>query len=564
MRLMRPMRRRLEVALLVGVSLVSLSSSAQDAEGDKEDKPATEQPATPSDELPPKETPRAQPPPSSTTPPALVPLQEKPAAEPTGWHTEVHGYFRAPVSLGISSRQSPDDMGGPNKTQISYGPNRVFDWNYYSFAYTRLQEQDWAELFVHEKKPHVDAAVGWMGYWYQGAGFRNPDAAWVPGMAYLTLDTDFKLSDEIKPNIALTMGAWWPKFGYFEKYDTYTLGRFRQIGQQAQLTVPFTSDVTVALIEGFGTARDGSYNFTINNISPLYAGQTNLDLMAWVNLQLVYQKILDVSLHANTEWTSDPSLNPDTMMMPKSYTAESDAHLSVAGAEMNLRIPQAGHLWLSPSYISVRNGWALGQGTEVMHSLGGFGFAQNYLALTNSPTDSMGSGSMLAFGFMYENTLSEVLGKTRGSMLPDVAVSLFGLYAGASLDLPTGTTLRSFNFLKNDKLKQFKYGADVTVQLADWVAFMLRGDIVNYDLDQNGYIFAAVTTRLQFASHFLSSERIYFQYTRYIYGDNIVLNANWPWTQSLVQGSSVIQQAAAYSGSKPDANVVKLQSEIAF
>jgi hypothetical protein len=552
------MRRRLEVSLLVGVCLVSSFAAAQEAE---EDKPANDQL---SDELPPKETPRAQPPPSSATPPVFVAPQEKPAAEPTGWRTEVHGYFRAPVSLGISSRQSPDDPTGPNKTQISYGPNRVFDWNYYSFAYTRLQEQDWAELFVHEKKPHVDAAVGWMGYWYQGAGFRNPDASWVPGMAYLTLDTDFKLTDELKPNIALTMGAWWPKFGYFEKYDTYTLGRFRQIGEQAQLTVPFTPDFTMALIEGFGTARDGSYNFTLNNISPLYASQTNLDLMAWLNLQIVYQKLFDVGLHVNTEWMADPSLIPDAVMMPKSYTPASESHLSVAGAEINLRIPKAGHLWLSPSYISVRNGWALGQGTEVMHSLGGMGFAQNYLALTNSPTDSTGSGSMLAFGFLYENTLSEVLGKPRGSMLPDLAVSLFCLYAGASLDLPATTTLRQFNFLKQDKLKQFKYGADATLQLADWVAFMLRGDFVNYDLDQNGYVFAAVTTRLQFASHFLSSERIYFQYTRYIYGDNMVLNASWPWNQSLVQGSSVIQQAAAYSGKKPDENVVKLQSEIAF
>ena len=60
---------------------------------------------------------------------------------------------------------------------MPYGPNRIVDWNYYSFAYTRLQEQDWAELFIHEKKKHVDAVVGWMGDWYQSAGFRNPDAA---------------------------------------------------------------------------------------------------------------------------------------------------------------------------------------------------------------------------------------------------------------------------------------------------------------------------------------------------------------------------------------------------
>jgi len=186
------------------------------------------------------------------------------------------------------------------------------------------------------------------------------------------------------------------------------------------------------------------------------------------------------------------------------------------------------------------------------------------LALTNAPTDSTGSGSVLAFGFLYENSLSEVFGKPRGSMVPDLTVSIFGLYVGASLDLPDTTTLRSFNFLKNDKLKQFKYGADATVQMADWVAFMLRGDIVNYDLDQNGYVFAAVTARLQFASHFLSSERMYVQYTRYIYGDKIVLDANWPWYQNLVQGSSVIQQSVAYSGSKPDANVIKFQSEISF
>jgi hypothetical protein len=114
------------------------------------------------------------------------------------------------------------------------------------------------------------------------------------------------------------------------------------------------------------------------------------------------------------------------------------------------------------------------------------------------------------------------------------------------------------------QIRQFKGGLDVTAQLADWVSFMLRGDIVNYDLDDNGYIFAAITTRLQFASHFLSSERIYVQFSRYIYGDKMVLNATWPWGESLVQGSNVIQQAAAYSGKTPDANVYKLQSEISF
>jgi len=548
------MTRRAQALTLAVVCFVPVRVLAQEAgssdEGTGDEKPAAApgQPAATPEVTPP---PRAQPQPEYGKPP------EKAAAEPPGWHTEITGYFRAPISLGVSSRPSPDDPNGPSKTQIAYGPNRVFDWNYYSFAYTRLQEQDWAELFVHEKKKHVDAAVGWMGYWFQGAGFRNPDAAWIPGMAYLTLDTDFDLAT-LTPNVAFTVGAWWPKFGYFEKYDTYTLGRFRQIGEQLELTVPLNSDLSLSAVEGFGTARDGSYSFSLNNISPLYAGQTNLDLLAWLNIQLLYQKYLNVGLHVNTEWMADPSLNPDTTMNAKSYSAASASHLSVAGAEVNASLPRWGHLWLSPSFISVKNGWALGTGTEVMHGLGGLGVAQNYLAWTGSPGDSTGTGSMLNFGFMYENTLSNMAGKARGSMLPDLSFSAFGLYSAAKLALPGGS------MISQNEIRQFKYGADATVQLSEWIGFMLRGDVVNYDMDHDGYIFAAVTGRVQFASHFLSSERIYLQYSRYVYGDRMVLNGVWPWGQSLVQGSSVIQQAPAYSRKTPDENVVKLQSEIAF
>ena len=58
---------------------------------------------------------------------------------------------------------------------------------------------------------------------------------------------------------------------------------------------------------------------------------------------------------------------------------------------------------------------------------------------------------------------------------------------------------------------------------------------------------------------------MYIRHSRYVYGYKMVLNATWPWGQSLVQGSNVIQQAPAYSGKTPDfENVVKMQSEIAF
>jgi hypothetical protein len=497
---------------------------------------------------------------SNVPPPPAAPADTKP---PEDWRLEVHGYFRAPMSLGFSSRPNPDTPNGPPKGQISYAPNRTVDGSYYSFAYTRLQEKDWAEVTFHVKKKHVDAAVGWMGYWLSASGFRNPDAAALPGVASLTLDTDFELG-KLKSNIAFQMGAWWPSFGYFEKYDTYTLGRFRQLGEQARLTVPVNPDLKLEFVEGFGTGRDGAFSYSTAASSPLYASKVGADLLAYANVRVMYKDRVNVGLHYNHEWTRDPYLTADASPSSgKAYSDAAQAHLSVLGAEANLSAPYLGHLWVSPSYISVKNGWALGDvaGTEVMHSQGGLGIAANYLGWTNTPASSTGTGSLFNLGFLYENSLSNLHSEPRQT-LPDLKLSVFGLMANASLDLPVQEVYNP-QYVNRTSIKQFKYGADVTLQALSWLGLMLRGDTVNYDLDNPGYIFSAITTRLMVSSHFLSSESIYLQYSRYIYGDKMVLAGKWPWNAPLIAGNDIIQ-GGTYAGQKPDMDVIKLQATVAF
>ncbi len=92
---------------------------------------------------------------------------------------------------------------------------------------------------------------------------------------------------------------------------------------------------------------------------------------------------------------------------------------------------------------------------------------------------------------------------------------------------------------------------------------MARWDQVNYDLDHPGFIFSAITGRLIFSTHFLSSESIYLQYTRYQYGDRMVLYGQWPWRAPLVAGTDVLQ-SKPYPGKKPDMDVIKLQASVAF
>jgi len=591
------MLRRLQPLVVLGVWVVTIPAAGQEATDDTASKDlqttkaaasssvggeatddtaskgqqTTKAAASSSDALTPDEsTPKDQ---QATKPGTLIdappPVPEvKPAAESEGWHTFITGYFRAPMTIGISSRPGPetkvpgsaDQFTGAPKTQLSYGPTRTVDSNYYSFAYTRLQEQDWAEVFVHEKKKHVEAVIGWMGYWFGGVGFRNPDAAWLPGMAYLTLDTDIEVGG-IKPNIALTAGAWWPGYGYHPKYDTFTLGRFRQMGEQVKLTIPFNADATLTVTQGVGTGRDGSFNY--GSPAP-YQGKVYLDMIHYENIQFTYKKYVDASLHYNYEWSADPHQS-DTTDDAKSYARIADAHLSTIGFEVHLRAPYAGHLWISPSYIDIKNGWALNQGgggTEIMHGVGGVGIATNFLGYTNDVATSTGTGTLVNLGFIYENTLSSILDKAPGSMLPEVSLSIFGLMANASLDLPPTNATSSVPITQN-AIKQFKYGTDVTVQPLNWLGVMARYDAVNYDLDHPGYIFSAITGRLIFSSHFLSTESIYLQYSRYRYGDKMVLAGNWPWNAPLVAGSNIFQ-SGAYTNLKPDADVVKIQANVAF
>jgi hypothetical protein len=469
-----------------------------------------------------------------------------------GWETSVSGYFRAPMALGFSKRPGPDNLTGTPESQISYGPNRTIDSNYYSFGYTRLQEQDWVELFFHAKKKHIQTTVGWMGYWFTAAGFRNPDSAWLPGVAYLTLDTDLNIAGR-KPNVAFSAGSWWPKFGRMEKYDTYTLGQYRQLGEQLKLTIPFTDDFTTTIVQGLGTGRDGSFSLLA---PPPYQARVGLNLIHYAHLQFNYKDVLEVGLHHNAQWTRDPNLFLQSSA-DKSYSNARGASLNTIGAEVKVALPVAGRLWVSPSVVTIKNGWALGEaGVEVVHGLSPEGLATNYLGWSGSPANSTGSGKLVNLGFLYENSLANVLGKPKGST-PDVKVSAFGLLVRSSMDLPAETQV------SQSKFTHFKWGADVEYNPWKWAGLMLRWDSVNYDTSNPGYIFSAITSRVSFYSHFLSGERIYLQYSRYRYGDNMTLAGRWPWGVPIVAGSDIIQ-GGPYAGSKPDMDVVRIQGEVSF
>ena len=439
--------------------------------------------------------------------------------------------------VGMSERPNPDGSGG-ERFQIAYAPNRVVDANYNSFSYTRLQEGDWGELYVTAKRPHVAATLAFMGYWYTWAGYENPNAAWVPAQAWVDLDSDFSLG-ALRPHVDFKGGVFWQRWGMFEKYDTYLFGRFHQAGGALELQLPL-GPAEVRLVEGLGTNRNG-----------IAGVGTGLTLLHYTHLGVKLGKWLDAGAYHNVSWTRDPSLFAPPTTAPVSpppapgpdgepgggpYAAARDAGMTVYGADVNLRLPHVGHAWVAASHIDVTNGWALPAIVEVMHSPGASGIATNYLGYGEG---GAGSGELTNLALLYENSYRGVRGQSLG-MTPDLQLSVFGMLARVERELLADALMPAH-------VTELKWGSDVTLKLLPWLAFMLRYDDVDVDAGGDGGAFRAVTPRLTFTSHALSTESIWLQYSRYFYDDDVVLptSANQPYPN-------------------PDRNVVKLQANLSF
>jgi hypothetical protein len=456
---------------------------------------------------------------------ASAAAREPAKAEDPGWQTSLSGYFRAPLILGISRRQTPGAAADQRALQVVYAPNRLVDANYSSFGYTRLQEQDWAEVYVTAKKDHVSATVAFMGYWYPWAGYENGDAAWLPAQGWVTLDSDFQLG-ALRPHVALQAGVFWQRWGMFEKYDTYLFGRFHQVGGAVDLDVPL-GDWTLRLTGGVGGNRNGSPD-----------DGTGLTLLQYAHAGLVLRENLELGAYYSGTWTRDPTLfTGEDPFGGGPYVEAKRANMTVTGADVTLAQAPLGKLWAAFSYIEVDHGWALPEIVEVMHSPGAAGIAENYLGY--GQPGASGSGHMFNVAAEYDQSLNGLRGASEDNV-PNLGWSVFGLLADSHRELGPGATLP-------ERLTQLKWGTDLTFTTLPWLALVLRYDQVNLDLGEAGNMFHVITPRVVFFSHVLSKESIYIQYSRYIYGADIALP---------------VTDAQPYP--TPDKHVVKLQATVSF
>ena len=174
----------------------------------------------------------------STSRPANPTGAPAPTAQPTpgdDWHFFTHGYFRAPLRVGVGRRPACGagqmagtvidgvPCAGPGQSTTNLHSPFLPDDQYLDWRYTRQWEQDWTEVFLNYGNSHVVGTVGFQAYNFIDAGFNDTNAQLGIAQGYVTVTPDIGLSNV---RLKWRVGSFWEKYGQAGDYDA---GRLRHV-----------------------------------------------------------------------------------------------------------------------------------------------------------------------------------------------------------------------------------------------------------------------------------------------------------------------------------------------
>ncbi len=392
-----------------------------------------------------------------------------PAAAPApgdDWHFFTHGYFRAPLRVGVGKRpgcgagQNPGTVvngvpcAGPGQSTTNLHSPFLPDDQYLDWRYTRQWEQDWTEVFLNYGNSRVVGTVGFQAYNLTDAGFNDTGAQLGIAQGYVTVTPDVGLA---AVRLKWKVGSFWEKYGQAGDYDagaydTYMFGRTHQIGESLAAEMD-AGDFTVKLTHGIGAKLEQ----VAAGQAPT-AGAPGFTLLDHLHAGIAYKKIVDANLHYLVSWAQDARATPTTP----------DGKISVVGGEVRLTGGVAGELYAAYSRVGAQNAGAVGPAIEVIHSLGGGGhqtgngLIDNYLGPCTmcAPAD-VGTGSIdtveigynYSFGLLYRK-LKDPRASFWGDGM-DLTLGVFGMYTAVSSKDTTA-----------DGVKKLKYGGRSRVSRA--------------------------------------------------------------------------------------------------
>jgi hypothetical protein len=373
---------------------------------------------------------------------------------------ELHGYARMPLAAQTTPREP-----------------YLVDNDYYlsGFAYTRLYEPDWSELFFSASRGNYKAEFGLFASLYSDYASARLENQLGVAQASVTA----KHFMDVEP-LTVQLGVFWDRFGYVEPYDTYIYGRTHQGGVKVAYELP-----------GGGRVQTG---VGIHQAQL----QQNLGLTPIAHLAAVYPMPrvdgLELGLYTLRTWTRDK----------RQLSPIKDGTMWVAGLDARYKLPnERGMAYLGFGYYNMDHVLYLAPALEVMHSTGGRGLTENYLGLDSSED---GSGSMY-------------------TLAGDVKVNITDRIGARAFGMTTWVRSPQVDemdpLLNRDRRLYLKWGVEPSFKIIPQLRASVRYDRVVLDVYDSENSFRVMSPRITFPLD--TWGELFFMYSHYWYGDKVRL-----------------------------------------
>ncbi|MDI3288576.1 hypothetical protein [Polyangium sp. 15x6] len=464
---------------------------------------------------------------------------------------EFHGYFRAPMRIGIGARDNPL----PDQSKTTLHAPVVPDDQYLNWQYSGHQARDWAELYFSYSKGWAKATAGILAFNFTDAAWKENLAQFGIAQGWVTLTPELPW---LNVRLEAKVGSFWGRYGMAGRYDagyydTFLFGRTHTLGETLRMEID-VGDFTLWGEQGFGVRRP----------NPSIYNDARFTLVNHLHAGLNWKKMLDVSAHHFYTWAQEEDRPGSTLVNVP------NGNMSVIGADVRLDANMYGYLYAGFSRVSAENARVVGPAVEVIHANGGgefaLGITSNYL--DDATPQSEGNGAVNTLLAQYELSIANILSnmKTPGQRYwgegPDLKIAAF--------------TMANFISSKDpdmDGVRKLKYGFDLNGRIKSWLGLGLRFDRLQPNSKIPEQSFAILSPRIVFRSDWLAHEEISLQYSRYFYNVRECAAASPlqctqpPAAPTLPDGfgATTTNQDPGTRGApatRPDLNVIRLQASI--
>ena len=330
------------------------------------------------------------------------------------WEFGYHGFFRAPMRLGIGKRYPPypategltTDQAGTytagDYSETTYHVPLVPDAQYVSWQHTTHSMTDWAEMFFSVGNPYARGTLAIEGYNFTIASYSMPEQQFGISQGYVEIMPELPYQNV---RLRWKVGALTDRYGMAGRYDmgeyeTYLIGRTMVYGETLRAEID-VSEITLAAEHGLGTHRPDASQFNTSKFTLLHHGHGFLEhegLMLGLHYLRAWSQEEDREATGRYINTGDGA-PPDAPNFPAGYGyisewgvygegaegawALPDGSMQVIGAEVKYDAGPYGLGYLGFAQMKAEQALTVGPALEWLHAKGGgvfnLGVTNNYL-----------------------------------------------------------------------------------------------------------------------------------------------------------------------------------------